>query len=170
MEPGTALRVVKRNYAGTPVWEYDGVLIEQDASSLCLSAAFNIDDRDDGYFIWQRGDTFIEWYYADRWYNVFQIFDRADGHLRGWYCNITRPALFEPGAVLWDDLELDVFIRPGGEMLLLDEAAYHALPLTAAERAAAEAALADIRARAVACEAPFAPDQDDSQPRAKPTD
>lgn len=156
MEPGTLLRVIKRDYAGNYVWEYSGVLIEQGVNALCLSAAFNVDDRDDGYFVWQRGDSFIEWYYANRWYNVFQIFDRADGHLRGWYCNITRPALFEPGAVLWDDLELDVFIWPGGELLLLDEDAYRALPLTPSERASTEAALADIRARAAAGEAPFA--------------
>lgn len=156
MEAGASLRVIKRDYAGNYVWEYSGVLVEQGVNTLCLSAAFNIDDRDDGYFVWQRGDSFIEWYYTNRWYNVFQIFDRADGHLRGWYCNITRPALFEPGAVLWDDLELDVFIWPGGELLLLDEDAYRALPLTPSERASAEAALADIRAHAAAGEAPFA--------------
>ncbi len=156
MEPGAALRVIKRDSTGCPVWEYSGVLVEQGADYVCLSAAFNVDDRDDGYFVWQRGDTFIEWYYTGRWYNVFQIFDRDSGDLRGWYCNITRPAIFGAGVVMWDDLELDVFIRPGGELLLLDEDDYRALPLTSGERAHTEAALADIRMRVAAGEAPFA--------------
>jgi protein associated with RNAse G/E len=155
MAAGAALRVVKCDYAGNPVWEYSGELVEQSANALCLRATFNVDDRDDGYFVWQRGDVFLEWYYTDRWYNVFQIFDRDDGHLRGWYCNLTRPARILPGTVLWDDLELDVFISPGGDLLLLDENDYHALPLTTDERAHTETALADIRARAAAGEAPF---------------
>jgi predicted RNA-binding protein associated with RNAse of E/G family len=152
---GAARRVVKCDHTGKPVWEYRGELVERTGSALCLRAAFNVDDRDDGYFVWQRGDVFLEWYYTDRWYNVFQIFDRDDGHLRGWYCNLTRPARIEAGTVWWDDLAMDLFIRPEGEVLLLDEEEYRALPLSAAERAHTEAALADIRARVAAGEAPF---------------
>ncbi|HYO88966.1 MAG TPA: DUF402 domain-containing protein [Candidatus Limnocylindrales bacterium] len=155
MQPGAALRVIKCDFTGKPVWEYSGLLVEWAAASLCLSAAFNVDDRDDGYFVWQRGDTFIEWYYTDRWYNVFEIHDRVSGEVRGWYCNITRPALFSPGTVTWDDLELDVFVRPDGTLLVLDEDDYLALPLTPDERAHTEAALADIRQRAASGEAPF---------------
>ena len=155
MQPGDSLRVIKRNAASQPVWEYTGVLVSFDGAALGLTAWFNVDDRDDGYFVWQRGDRFTEWFYTGRWYNVFQIFDRTSGTLRGWYCNLTRPAVIEEGRVAWDDLGLDVFIDPDGRPLLLDEDDFRALPLTEDERRQAEAGLADLLERARRGEEPF---------------
>jgi predicted RNA-binding protein associated with RNAse of E/G family len=155
MQPGDSVRVAKRNVASQPVWEYAGVLESFDGTVLRLVAYFDIPDRDDGYFTWQLGDRFVEWYFTDRWYNVFQIFDRTSGALRGWYCNLTRPADIHDGLVAWDDLELDVFVYPDGRTLLLDEDDFRTVPLTPAERAAAEAGLADLQARVTAGEEPF---------------
>lgn len=152
---GRELRVHKRHADGSLAWSYSGTLIEEGPAHICLSAIFGIDDRDDGYFVWQRGDRFLEWYYRDRWYNVFQIFDRDSGALRGWYCNVTRPAVWTADEVFWEDLALDVFIAPDGAALVLDRADFEALALDPAERAQGEAAVADIRARANAGEAPF---------------
>lgn len=126
-----------------------------DGAALRLVAYFNVDDRDDGYFVWQRGDRFVEWHYTGRWYNVFQIFDRTTGALRGWYCNLTRPAVIENGVVAWDDLGLDVFVYPDGRTLTLDEDDFRALPLTEADRRQAEAGLADLLSRARRGERPF---------------
>jgi protein associated with RNAse G/E len=155
MRPGDTVRVVKRNAASQPVWEYVGTVESVDGPALVLVAFFDVNDRDDGYFTWQRGDRFVEFYYTDRWYNVFQIHDRASGALRGWYCNLTRPAVIEHGLVAWDDLELDVFVYPDGRTLLLDEDDFRALPLSPAERTNAESGLADLQARAAAGEQPF---------------
>jgi hypothetical protein len=137
------------------VWEYAGVLESFDGAVLCLVAYFDVNDRDDGYFVWQRGDRFVEWYYTGRWYNIFEIFDRTSGARRGWYCNLTRPAVIEDGCVAWDDLGLDVFVYPDGRLLLLDEDDFRAVPLSPAERAAAEAGLADLQALVQAGEGPF---------------
>ena len=155
MQPGDAIRVIKRNAAGQPVWEYSGVLESFDGAALCLVAYFNVDDRDDGYFVWQRGDRFVEWYYTGRWYNVFQIFDRTTGSLRGWYCNLTRPAVIADSVLAWDDLGLDVFVYPDGRTLTLDEDDFRALPLAETERRHAEAGLADLLSRARRGDEPF---------------
>ncbi len=152
---GRDLRIHKHRADGSLAWSYSGRLVEEGPTHLCLSAIFGIDDRDDGYFVWQRGDRFLEWYYRDRWYNVFQIFDRESGALRGWYCNVTRPAVWTADDVIWEDLALDVFIAPDGTALVLDRAEFEALALDPAERDQAEAAVADIFARADAREAPF---------------
>ena len=45
----------------------------------------------------RRGDRFIETYYTDRWYNIFEIHAREDDRLKGWYCNIAKPAVMEAG-------------------------------------------------------------------------
>jgi hypothetical protein len=57
------------------------------------------------------GDVLDEHFYADEWYCIFAVF-RADGQLRGWYCNVTRPALMTSSAITSIDLELDLFVSP----------------------------------------------------------
>ena len=152
---GEYLTVVKNDHTGREVWRYEGRVLERDASSIVLEARFNRDDMDLGYVHFRRGDRFVEHFYADRWYNIFTIHDGGDDHLKGWYCNITRPAILDDGQVRADDLALDVFIHPDGRIRVLDEDDYAALPLTPAERRAARAALSDLKRRALGSLPPF---------------
>jgi uncharacterized protein len=151
------MRVIKCSHESLPVWEYQADVIAMDSDHAILQAFFDIDDRDDGYFVWQKGDRFIEWYFADRWYNVFRIHDRDTDAIRGWYCNITRPARLQPDAIQWDDLALDVLIRPDGEFLLLDEDEFNAVPITPTERLMALGAVEALRKLALAHAEFFAP-------------
>lgn len=46
----------------------------------------------------------------------------ADATLKGWYCDITRPAVVRDGAVVVEDLDLDLWVSAdGGTVLRLDE-------------------------------------------------
>ncbi len=144
----TPIRVIKCDQNSQSVWEYSGELTEQGENWALVVAPFNVDDRDDGYFQWQRGDTFYEWYFYDRYYNVNKIFDRNTGALRGWYCNIARPAYWSDGVLYWDDLAMDVFIYPDGDLILKDEEKFAALPLDAIEHQEALNALNEIMALA----------------------
>jgi hypothetical protein len=155
----TAITVIKRRHDGLPVFRYDGEVVEQSESFVFLRAYFGRDDVATDYITYRRGDLFLEWFYADRWYNVFKIFDVGDGRLKGWYCNITRPAVItstpERVTVYADDLELDVFVFPNGEVLLLDEDEFAALALSDDERRAALDAVREIRRLAARGAAPF---------------
>ncbi len=151
----TPITVYKRDHTGRVVWHYAGDVVARGAGWVCLRAAFDRDKADFGFVTFCRGDLFTEWFYADRWYNVFRVNDGRSGQLKGWYCNITRPALIAPDRVDADDLALDVFIMPDGSPRLLDEDEFAALDLPAAERAAALNAVAAIRAAAAARAAPF---------------
>ena len=93
-------------------------------------------------------DSDLETFYRDRWYNVFAVYDRDDGVLKGWYCNVTRPATITDAAVSSDDLALDVWVSPAGDVTVLDEDEFAALPLPPADRTAARAALAQLLALA----------------------
>lgn len=150
-----SVRIEKRNHRGELVWSYAGEEVERGDHYIVLSAFFDRDDRDDGYFVWQRGDRFLEWHYTDRWYNVFKIFDRETGAVRGWYCNITRPALLTGDTVSADDLELDVFIYASGAVMLKDEADFAALDLSPEDRARALEAADAIQRLAAAKRPPF---------------
>ena len=87
-----------------------------------------------GYVVFAPGDHFLEHYYTERWYNIFEV-RSAEGILKGWYCNITRPALIEGDVVTSEDLELDLFVAPDRRHLLrLDTEEFAALALDVPSR------------------------------------
>lgn len=137
--------VIKRDHTGREVWRYAGRVLERNATHVILQAPFMREDSDEGYFVFQQNDRFVEHFYTDRWFNIFQIHDRNDDSLRGWYCNICRPAILNNGSVAADDLALDLFVYPNGDMLILDEDEFAALPLSKAERDAALRGLDGLR-------------------------
>lgn len=151
-----SITIVKQTDRGERVWDYPGEVVARGDTWVCIRAPFSGSaDRDLGYVVFRQGDTFVEWHYSDRWYNVFRIYDVDDGRLKGWYCNVTRPAVITDDAVRADDLALDVFVYPNREILVLDEDEFAALDLTADERHAAWVAVDAIRRAVAAGEAPF---------------
>lgn len=151
----STITVIKRSHRGDILFQYEGELVERGETWVCIRALFDLYDRDKGYVVFRRGDTFIEWHYTDRWYNVFEMHDVSDGHLKGWYCNIARPALIRDDVVEADDLALDVFVDPNGNLLVLDEDEFAALEITDAERLQALATVDVIRGLVQRRETPF---------------
>jgi protein associated with RNAse G/E len=148
LSAGDSVTVHKLDADGNETWRYAGDVLHTDSTSLTLVAAFDREDRSLGGLELQRGDRFVETFYADRWYNVFRIHGGRDGRLKGWYCNVTRPAKIEPGHVYADDLALDLVVLPNGEMQVLDEEEFEALQLTPEERESALEALEELKASA----------------------
>lgn len=112
--------VLKRNLDGEVTWQYDGRELKRKANSVVLEA-FNRDDLPFMDVILKRGDRFVETFFFDRWYNVFEIFDRDDGKFKGWYCNIGYPAVLEKDTVSYIDLALDLWVAADGTQTVLDE-------------------------------------------------
>ena len=150
------ITVEKRDPNGRVLLRYPGEVVERGATWICLVARFSRDDVDAGYVVFRKGDTMTEWFYADRGYNVFRLQDVRDGRLKGWYCNITRPAVIADALVYADDLALDVFVSPDGSTLLLDEDEFAALDIPDADRAAALAAVDALREAVARREGAFA--------------
>lgn len=151
----TTITITKNNHRGEPVWQYQGSLIERGDQYVCLRAYFDRQDADLGFVTFKRGDLFIEWFFSDRWYNIFQVHDGDSDSIKGWYCNITRPAVITADTVSADDLELDVWIMPNGTVMLLDETEFADLDLTTDERMAALRAIQTIRQETVERKGPF---------------
>ena len=107
-----------------------------------------------GFVVLEPGDRWTEYFYADRWYNIFEI-HASDGRLKGWYCNVTRPASIGNGEVAAEDLALDLWVAPDGEPQVLDEDEFDALAISPAEREAARQALAELQGMVVQRVAPF---------------
>lgn len=137
--------VIKLNIDQQETWRYHGKVLRRWQDAVLLEARFN---RDDIFFhgiLLGRGDRFVEKFYADRWYNVFEIHDRADDRLKGWYCNITLPAMLKEDQVAYVDLALDLLIYPDGRQLVLDEDEFACLNLDADTRRKALDALAGLQ-------------------------
>jgi hypothetical protein len=141
-----AITVRKLNTAGQETWRYTGRVLERRADRIVLEAEFNRDDTPFHEIILRRGDHFIETYYTDRWYNVYEIHDREDNRLKGWYCNIGHPAEIGDGVVSYIDLALDLLVYPDGRQLVLDEDEFAALILAPEDQQQARLAIKELQA------------------------
>ncbi len=151
-----AITVTKQDAHGVPLLSYAGVLVARGETWVCLDAIFTRPDVRASYVTFRQGDRMREWFFSDRWFNIFELHDVDDDRIKGWYCNITRPASLTRHSVAADDLALDMFIAPDGAGLLLDEDEFAALDLSTYERAQALAAVEELRAWVMARRAPFA--------------
>lgn len=137
--------VDKLGLQGELKWRYEGEVIARGADWLTLEAFF---DRADTPFMdvtLKKGDRFVETYYTDRGYNIFEIYDRDDDSLKGYYCNITHPARFIDGRVEYVDLFLDLWVSSNGIQSVLDEDEFLAADLDEVTRTFARGALTELQ-------------------------
>ncbi len=100
--------------------------------------------RDFGFVRFEAGDVFTEYFWRDRWYSVKEVRD-AGGHLKGWYCDVTRPAVVTGGEVVVEDLDLDLWRSADGrDVRRLDEDEFAAGGLAERDPGAASRAVAAL--------------------------
>ena len=138
------ITVYKLDEHGREVLHYPATVLAREGTSIRLQAFFERGDVDLGYVVFARGDRFVETFYEDRWYNVFAVYAREDGGLKGWYCNVCRPAEITRDAVRCEDLALDVWVSAAGETTVEDKEEFAALDIPAADRRRGEEALATL--------------------------
>ena len=115
------MKVLKKNLADEVTWQYEGVVLSREENAVTLEALFNRDDMPFMDITLKRNDRFVETFYSDRWYNIFEIYDRDDNHFKGRYCNIGKPAIIEDDFVSYVDLALDLWVSADGRQTVLDE-------------------------------------------------
>lgn len=121
--PADGVRHVHLRKAGRTKIRYPVDLLSDDGTRISVRAPWAGDGaRDFGFVRFVPGDVFTEHYWRDRWYAVKEV-RSADGTLKGWYCDITRPAVrTDDGDILSEDLDLDLWVSAdGAEVLRLDE-------------------------------------------------
>jgi len=138
--------VIKLDPNRKETWRYTGRVLNRQPHIMKIEAHFNREDMIFHGMALKKGDRFVEEYYDNRWYNIFEIHDREDDELKGWYCNICLPSEFETGEVRYVDLALDLLVFPDGSQLILDEDEFAALDLSNDMQKQALDALEDLRA------------------------
>ncbi|MGR8011419.1 DUF402 domain-containing protein [Streptomyces hypolithicus] len=127
--------------AGRTKITYPASVVSDDGTHLVVRAPWAAPGvRDFGFVRFEPGDVFTEHYWRDRWYAVKEV-RTGDGTLKGWYCDVARPAVVRDGRVEVEDLDLDLWRSADGSTVLrLDEDEFEASGLAdSAPEAAAEA-------------------------------
>ncbi|MEU9981490.1 DUF402 domain-containing protein [Streptomyces sp. NPDC050856] len=129
--------------AGRTKKRYPAEVVADDGTRLTVRAPWAAGEvRDFGFVRFEPGDVLTEHYWRDRWYAVKEV-RSGNGDLKGWYCDITRPAVVDGGAgeVVVEDLDLDLWVPADGRgVRRLDEDEFEASGLAARDPEAAAAA------------------------------
>src|SRR5271157_196906 len=139
------IKVLKKNLKDEITWQYEGQVLHREPNVVVLEAFFNRPDMPFMDVTLTENDRFVETFYSDHWYNIFEIYDRDDGKLKGWYCNVGKPAMLTDGAVSYVDLALDLWVSADEKQTVLDEDEFDDLSLSDLEREKALNALAELQ-------------------------
>jgi protein associated with RNAse G/E len=140
-----AIKVLKKNLNDEITWQYEGQVLRRELNAVILEAYFNRPDMPFMDVTFKENDRFVETFYTDRWYNLFEVHDRDDDKIKGWYCNVGKPAIITDNAVSYVDLALDLWVSADGKQTVLDEDEFDELSLNDAERQQALNALAELQ-------------------------
>jgi predicted RNA-binding protein associated with RNAse of E/G family len=118
--------VVKLNPAGQEVARYIAEVLDDALPEtwFAVRATWTMKRVDVGGLVFEPGDTLVEYFSTEHWYNAFRIISPG-GEVRGVYGNVTYPTTVtrsDGGTVVtWHDLYLDVLRLADGSVLLCDE-------------------------------------------------
>jgi len=93
--------------------------IEQRDSLLIFAGEFDREITHNDLGIIRRGTVSYEYYWLDRFYNIFR-FHEPEGSLRNFYCNVNVPPTFENGVLDYIDLDIDVLVWKDFSFQVLD--------------------------------------------------
>ncbi|WP_328924916.1 DUF402 domain-containing protein [Streptomyces sp. NBC_00190] len=128
--------------AGRVKIRYPAARVADDGDRISVRAPWAAEGvRDFGFVRFEPGDVFVEHFWRTRWYAVKEVWT-GDGVLKGWYCDVTRPALVRGGEIHVEDLDLDLWVSADGSSVLrLDEDEFAQSGLTTSDPEAAAQAV-----------------------------
>ncbi|GAQ56183.1 DUF402 domain-containing protein [Streptomyces acidiscabies] len=139
-----SLEVVLRKAGRTKI-RYPATLLSDDGTHITVRAPWaGTGTRDFGFVRFEPGDVFTEHYWRDRWYAIKEV-RTSTGTLKGWYCDITRPAVRTDLTLTVEDLDLDLWRNASGtDVRRLDEDEFEESGLRDRDPEAAKAATAAL--------------------------
>src|SRR5215204_1223750 len=118
-----SVTILSKNYDGTIRRSWNCELIEENGMELVFVGEFDKDISHPELGLIKRGTISYEYYWLDRWFNVF-LFQEPTGEFRNYYCNVNMPPLFAAGVLEYVDLDLDLLVWPDNSYHVLDREEY----------------------------------------------
>lgn len=107
-------------YDGSEHRRWRACVRRADASLIELDARFEEEIRHHLLGTIRPGTISIEYYWPDRWYNVFRFLEPG-GEMRNYYCNVNVPPVFDSSGLSFIDLDMDILVAPDLSYSILDE-------------------------------------------------
>lgn len=118
-ETGKSILIKAHKYDGSEHRRWSAQLVKQEGSLLVLDGKFEADVQHDLLGLIASGTHSLEYYWLDRWYNIFR-FGQPDGSVRNFYCNVNVPPTFDGEILSYTDLDLDILVDPDFSYRILD--------------------------------------------------
>lgn len=138
------LLITKLDDTGCEIFSWQGVLLQGTPTSRLVEATFGLASLRVDRTTFEAGDMFLESYFSNRWFNIFEVHAQRTTTIKGWYCNLSFPATFSDRAIRWRDLALDLMVYPDGSHSVLDLDEFEALQLDAGIRARCSETLQEL--------------------------
>ena len=106
-------------YDGAEHRQWNATIAHRQNSLIVLDAEFAADVQHDLLGNISRGTRTIEYYWLDRWYNIFQFLE-SDGTTKLFYCNVSMPPVISGGVLSYTDLDIDILVQPDWSFRVLD--------------------------------------------------
>jgi len=113
------IQVRAYKYDGSAHRSWPAQVLRQEGSLIVLDAKFPEEIVHDLLGTIASGTHSLEYYWLDRWYNVFR-FAQPNGELRNYYCNVNVPPTFDGETLSYVDLDLDILVEPDLSYQILD--------------------------------------------------
>lgn len=111
--------VITRGFDGEQRKRWQAKLLARKGTLLVLKGVFDREIDHPHLGLIRRSTISHEYYWLDRWYNVFR-FHEPDGAFRNYYCNISMPPTYENGVLDYVDLDIDILVAKDGTYSILD--------------------------------------------------
>jgi protein associated with RNAse G/E len=118
--PSSLLTVRACKYDGTEHRRWAGQVVRQEGSLLVLDGIFDQEIQHDLLGTIKKGTTSTEYYWLDRWYNIFR-FAEPTGEFRSYYCNINVPPTFDGQVLSYIDLDIDILVAENFDYRVVDQ-------------------------------------------------
>jgi protein associated with RNAse G/E len=122
---GASITVKVLKHDGIEYRRWHARVSRRDGDQIILDAEFDVDVSHELLGEIKRRTKTVEYYWLDRWYNVFR-FLKDDGSTRLWYCNINTPPHFAGDTITYVDLDIDILVQPDFSFQVLDEDEFEA--------------------------------------------
>lgn len=106
-------------YDGSEHRTWNAELLRQEGDLLVLDAEFAQEIQHDILGTIACGTLSLEYYWLDRWYNIFR-FSQPSGELRNYYCNVNVPPTFDGRVLSYIDLDIDILVQNDFSYSILD--------------------------------------------------
>jgi hypothetical protein len=123
------ITVIKCDPVGNEVFRWKAKVLARGEREILVEAQFGLENHFMGDVPLESGDRFLENYYTERWYNIFEVHSKEGDRLKCWYANLSYPAEIGAETITFRDLALDLLVRPDSREELLDQGEFEDLDI-----------------------------------------